>query len=254
MSHIGFLRYGFAGDPALDTSKRAPLELTTGNTSQFEPSAPGPGVVTNPLKVVTFVPPALVANNIAASQIMNGAVTLTAGTSVTSTTLYGNTVLDITGSASYDRAIRVTGAASGTAVTFTIVGYDMYNQPQTETFTGPTTGTVNSAKTYRYIRSITTSGTTTSAFTIGTIDIFGFAARVDAFDQVLIFWNNALITATTGFTAADTTSPATATTGAVRGKYAVQSVADATKRFVSWINVANPNTVDGAYGVVPYTT
>jgi len=251
MSHIPFLRYGFAGSPDLDSSKRAPIELASGNASQYEPSGPGPGVIASPLRVTSFAPPTIVADNIAASQIMNGTVTLTAGTSATSATLYGNTVIDITGSALYDRAIKVTGAGSGTAVTFTITGYDMYNQLQTETFTGPTTGTVTSGKTYRYIRSISTSGTTTSAFTIGTADVFGFPVLVSNFDQVLIYWNSALITATTGFTAADTTSPATTTTGAVRGKYAVQSAADGTKRLVTWINIADPNNMNNAYGVVP---
>lgn len=253
MSHIPYLRFGSAGDAGVDSSKRAPIELTSANSSNFEPSAPGPGIVSNPIRTSVVVPLAIVANNIAASQIMNGAVTLTAGTSATATTLYGNSVIDITGSPDFDRAIIITGAASGTAVAFTITGYDMYNQYQSEVITGPTTGTVTSTKTYRYIRSITTAATTTSAFTIGTSDVFGFPVRVTNFDQVLIFWNNALITATTGFTAADTTSPATTATGAVRGKYAVQSASDGTKRLAIWANLlpSTVNSMNTAYGVVP---
>lgn len=255
MSQVPFMRYGFSGDPALDASKRPPIELTSGSAigvQQFEPSAPGPGFVANPIKTSVIVPLAIVANNIAASQIMNGAVTLTAGTSATLTTIQGNSVIDITGG-SFDRAVTITGAASGTAVPFLIVGYDMYNQPQSETITGPTTATVTTRKTYRYIRSITTTGTTTSAFTIGTSDTIGFTLMVPFFDQVLIFFNGALITANTGFTAADQTAANTTTTGAVRGKYALQSASDGTKRLVLWTTVdpANANNMNTVYGVLP---
>lgn len=252
MSNIPILRYGFAGDGVLDASKRSPIELTAPQAA--EPSAPGPGVFMSPLRQTTIVPLAIVANNIAASQIMNGTVTLTAGTSALSAQLYGATVIDIGAGVQYDRAITITGAASGTAVPFTIVGYDMYNQRQTEVITGPTTATVTTNKCYRYIQSITTTGTTTSAFTIGTSDTIGLPVLVSTFDQFInLYYNNAGITATTGFTAADLTSPATTVTGAVRGKYALQSASDGTKRFTHYISIpiANINNMNTCYGVQP---
>ena len=244
MSHIPVLRSGLCGVGGLDSSGRAPIEADAN-----DPSGYGYGIVSSFIKTATFVPATLQTNNIVTSAIVDGAATLTAGTGVTSTTLNGVAVLDITGGA-YDRAIRIIGTAGGvTAVSFTITGYDMYGQPVTQTITGPAaTATVTTTKTFRYISSIVSAATTTAAVTIGTADIYGFPARVDSFDQALIFWNGALITSNTGFTAAVSTT-ATASTGNVRGTYAVQSASDGTKRLRTVVFLDNPNNMDNAYGV-----
>ena len=245
MSHIPVLRIGQCGTQGLDSSGRAPIENDANDPSHFPYGIVANGVA----KTFSVVPATLGAANIVASAIVNGAATLAAGAGVTSTTLNGVAVLDITGGA-YERAIQIVGTAGGvTAVSFTVVGYDMYGQPVTCTFTGPAaTATTVSTKTFRYITSITSAATTTAAVTIGTADTFGFPARVGTWDQCLIFWNNALITATTGFTAADDTT-ATASTGNVRGKYAVQSASDGTKRLRMIVWLDSPNNMNTAYGV-----
>ena len=243
MSHIPVLRIGQCGTSGLDSSGRAPIE-----TDSWDPSGYDYGIVASAAKVITFVPAQLQANNVVASAVINGAATLAAGTGVTSTTLNGVTVLDITGGA-YERAIQIVGASGVSQVAFTVVGYDAYGQPVTCTFNGPSgAATTVSTKTFRYIYSITSAATTTNAVTIGTADTYGFPARVGSFDQCLIFWNSALITATTGFTAADDTT-ATASTGNVRGKYAAQSASDGTKRMRMIVWLDSPNNMDTAYGV-----
>jgi hypothetical protein len=90
-----------------------------------------------------------------------------------------------------------------------------------------------------------------SNVTVGTGDVFGFPLRADFVHEVSIYWNSAAITASTGFVAAVTTSPATATTGDVRGTYAVQSSSDATKRLAILIrpSVANISSTAGLLGV-----
>lgn len=246
MSHIPVLRIGQCGTQGLDSSGRAPIEDDVNDPSQFPYGIVANGVA----KTFSVVPAALQTNNIVTSAIVNGAATLTAGTGVTATTINGVPVLDITGGA-YERAIQIVGTAGGvSAVSFTVVGFDMYNQPMTCTFNGPAaTATTVSQKTFRYISSITSAATTTAAVTIGTADTFGFPARVDTWDQCLVFWGDALITATTGFTAADATNPATATTGSVRGRYATQSASNGTRRLRMIVWLDNPQNMNTAYGI-----
>lgn len=207
------------------------------------------GVPMSSRVVYDVVPAAIVANCLVTSAIVNGAATLTAGTSTTTTTISGNTVIKL----DVPRCISITGTAGGvTAVPFTIVGYDLYGQPMTEVITGPAaTATVTTLKSFAYVRSITSTGTTTAAVTVGTSDTLGLPYRVDSFGYVNIFYNTAWVTANTGFTAAVTTDPATTTTGDVRGKYALQSASDGVKRFVAYIYVADVDTMKGAYGVLP---
>ena len=66
--------------------------------------------------------------------------------------------------------------------------------------------------------------------------------------------NNAIIAATTGYTAAVKTT-ATATTGDVRGTYALQTSSNSTLVFTASQSplIANVNTSVGLYGVTQYT-
>lgn len=126
------------------------------------------------------------------------------------------------------RAISVT-PVSGTPtgnITFTIAGYDIYGFPMSEAIaltSGSTQNTaVNGKKAFKYIASVTPSATDTVTYSIGITNIFGFPIRSDTFGDVLINYsaslNPALVTANTGYVAAVNT-PATTTTGDVRGTY-----------------------------------
>ena len=124
----------------------------------------------------------------------------------------------------------------------------------TETITGANAGTANGAKAWKYISGITHSGSVAGTLTIGTQDVIGLPFQSLRFGRLAINYNNAAITANTGFTAAVVTSPATATTGDVRGTYALQSASDGTKTIQVFITIppAVLNTVNGAasvYGV-----
>ena len=143
--------------------------------------------------------------------------------------------------ASYDprlmiaRALRyVSGTAGDTTQTLTTRGFDVYNQPMSEVITLNGTTPVSGKKAFKYILSITPSANT-GAISVGTLDIFGLpllAAGTSvaiAFPPITIYWAGVNITAVVGFTIADATSPATGTTGDVRGTYAVQSASDGTK-------------------------
>lgn len=117
------------------------------------------------------------------------------------------------------RGVRIVGTSLTAGGAVTISGYDFYNQPQTETLTLASGSTTQwSQKTYRYIQSVTPAFTDGSHnISVGTSDLFGFAIRNDKWEYDNIYWAGAFLTASTGWVAADTTTPATATTKDVRG-------------------------------------
>lgn len=227
-----------------------------------------------PICIVDAVPSTLAANNIAASASIGSATTavlvsasgagITVGVSVTD--INGNTVnnlLAIDGAyadlvvgqtalldptKTVQRAIRVVSAGNDSGITFTVVGYDIYGAKVTQVLTGANAGTATTTKTFKYILSVTTSGATAGAVTIGTTDVYGFALRSNRFEYMDINWNTAFITATTGYTVADNTSPATGTTGDVRGTYAVQSASDGTKKLMVMLYPQTSDMVNAVRG------
>lgn len=108
------------------------------------------------------------------------------------------------------------GAAVGG--TFTMKGFDIYGQAMTETVThagGATT--IYCKKAVKHITSVTPNFSDAHNYSAGTSDLFGIALRNDRWEYDNFYWAGAFLTASTGWTAADATSPATATTGDVRG-------------------------------------
>lgn len=161
------------------------------------------------------------------------------------------------------RALVVTcNNASGVGGTFTINGYDCYGFAMTEqiTITPGSALTANGKKAFKYIASVTPGFTdATYTYAIGTQDVVGFSIRSDTFQagmdsDVSIMFNNAAITSATGYTAAVLTTP-TATTGDVRGTYALQTSSNGTLRlgFTSSPTLANIGSVVGLFGQPQYT-
>jgi len=233
------------------------LRIGAGNGPTSARWIPGQdvGAIHRNVQWYTIQPLAISAGNIVASAIVNGAATLAAGTGVTTSTTaipqaQGTTVLVL----DVPRCISITGTAGGvTAVDFTIVGYDVYFQPMTQTLTGPAaTATVTTLKAFKYIQSITSAATTTAAVTIQTSDTMGLPYNTVTFDDIITLkYNSAVVTASTGFVAGVQTSPNTAALGDVRGTYALQSASDGTKRFTVYQHIQTTSTTDGIYGVVP---
>lgn len=243
---------------------------------------------TTGIAVVNAVPSTISAVNIAASQSPGaGAITLVSATGAGVTVLAaalvvwpsGNTIpvgalaLDglpglvafgipdpATGYMSvslYDptkalaRNVRITSGGNDSGIVFTVNGYDIYGFPMTEAITGPNATLASGKKTFKFITSITHTGSVATTVTIGTGDVFGFPLRSDFFSENEIFYNSAQITASTGYLAADSTSPATTTTGDVRGTYGVQTASDGTKRLAIFAtpSVANIGSNTGLFGV-----
>lgn len=150
------------------------------------------------------------------------------------------------------RAVSVTGSASATGGNITIAGYDIYGMPMSEVIAAPASATtVNGKKAFKYIASVTPAFTDAHNYSIDTTDIIGLPLRSDFFGDTAINYNATGITASTGYVAAVTTSPATTTTGDVRGTYALQSAADGSKRLMirQFILAANMGSIPGLFGV-----
>jgi len=98
--------------------------------------------------------------------------------------------------------------------------------------------TTNGKKAFKYISSVTPSVTdATGNYSVGTLDIVGFPLRSDNYQvgsdfDVALVMNNAAIVSSTGYVAAVLTTP-TATTGDVRGTYALQTASNGTLRFIT---------------------
>lgn len=151
------------------------------------------------------------------------------------------------------RTLQCHSVGNDQSGTLTIRGFDIYNFPVTETLTLTNGGTATSQKALKYVYSLTPGGTLSgSNISVGQSDTYGFSIRSDLFQKIQIWWpDTTLIASPTGYTAAVTTSPATATTGDVRGTYALQgSGSNNTRRLVvttrvSATNVANATALVG---------
>ncbi len=251
----------------------------------------GLGWYGSPVCVIDQVPSTIVATNISAShQAVDGTPltlvsTTGAGVTVLAAPLVvwpsGNTIpkgalaldgppaltgfgvaLPSTGStrmSAYDpttmlsRNVRiVTAGGSDASAVYNIVGYDVYGYPLHETMTGPNSTTGSGKKAFKFITSITPVGTIAStSTTVGTGDVIGLPILATRFQQIVsIFWNAAYVTAATGFVAADATAPS-ATTGDVRGTYALQAASNNTLRLTMFMlpAVANCNSNAGLFGL-----
>jgi len=249
---------GGTGTYTLSQSSSATGSITiyaSGNAGLGDPSPMEVGV--GPLGreyVWDLIPQTLQAANIAASQTpaAAGNLTLTAGTSAKSVVRTdGTTVIQL----DTPRAVSVTQVTAGTGRNFTVSGYDYYGQAMSEVIASTAGSTISGNKAFYQISSIAVSGGTTTAVTVGTTDKLGLPLRVfDAGYLVRVGWNNTLANDAGTFAAADMTTPATSSTGDVRGTYLPSSATDGKKRLVAVIALpgiaAGPNaTRTGALGV-----
>ena len=161
------------------------------------------------------------------------------------------------------RAVAVTAAAGATYATATVSGYDIYGYPLVEAITITAGSQVAGKKAFKYIKSVVLSGgsaDTTHAYSVDTTDVFGLPLRSDSFGDILVNYAASLtavtgITAATNYVASDRTSPATTTTGDVRGTFgAFTSATGANKLVVRQSPQAyNVGSVTGLYGLPQYS-
>lgn len=202
-------------------------------------TASEPGVFMSPINVYNVVPVALSATAVAAAQAVAGAGNLT---------INGGQASGGVATFAVARCVSIVSSGAGdTTQTATVFGTDTYGVPMSETIAFNGTTTVNGKKAFRTVTRVAISAALAGNASVGTTDIFGLPIRANSRNYVLTAWNGAFVTTGT-FVAADATA-ATATTGDVRGTYAVPDAADGVKRLTAWVFVLDDDTQAGLYGV-----
>lgn len=194
------------------------------------------GVPFVPIYVHDFgAPAAAVSNGISASQSVSaGAAFLINGS------------LASGGVATFDVPRNVV-AGWTTASILTIVGTDEYGERIVET---SASGTSHAGKkAFKTITSVTSSASITLA-TVGSGDVLGLPYRVDINGLLAARASNAIDAGT--FVPADTTNPATGTTGDVRGTFDPAVALNASNRCRVMFQIADPDTKIGAFGVTQF--
>ena len=152
----------------------------------------------------------------------------------------------------------VSSSASDTAQTVTVTGTDFWGQAQTSLLTINGTTTVNGLKGFKTITKVAVSAAFVGNLSVGMGDSFGLPYRVTDGGYLLrTGWAGAVADNAGTFTAADTTSPATSSTGDVRGTFLpTGSASNGSRRLVIAIGLtaiaAGPDATQvGAVGVIP---
>jgi hypothetical protein len=127
----------------------------------------------------------------------------------------------------------ITTASGASTGTVTIRGYDIYEQPMSETQTIVGTGVTVGKKAFAYISSVqlNTGSALTGTLSIGTGNVFGLNVRADEVEYQQGFQGGVAIPITS-YIMADQTSPATSTTGDVRGTVAMTTPNSTTRLIV----------------------
>lgn len=185
--------------------------------------------------VVAGQPPVLgVANAIALTQAIN-----------LGTPGLVNGALAVAGVATLDVARNVIAAWTGAAV-LTVAGTDLYGAPQTESSASGTTFT--GKKAFATITAITVSANVTAA-TVGTGNALGLPFLTRSGDLFSPMLADAADAGTVVL--GDLTTPATATTGDVRGTYLPAGALNGAKFVAALIKVYDNSTQVGAFGLTP---
>jgi len=178
----------------------------------------------------------------------------------------GNTMVSLYDpTKSIARNVRITCSGDDHLGSFLVSGYDLYGYTQTESITGVITSVASGKKSFKFISSIVPAGTLSStALTVGTGDVIGFPFRVNSPGYTNIWWAGTQATVTTNpfgtasaYTFADTTSPATSTTGDPRGTIylgtatASNGTASRTLQVAVSLDPSAFGAADAIFGVTP---
>jgi hypothetical protein len=176
------------------------------------------------------------------ANLPTGALVLTANgtTTLAGTDNNGNAIVIL----DCERTVAIYSAADLSSKTMTISGYDRYGQPVSQAITCPNATTVQTTKTFKSIKSVSSSGAIASACVVGIGTGIGLPYRLTDLGYVMTATYNqtAIVVSSTLVKVADTTATATTSTADVRG-YVITGQTDGTKRLV--VNYMLPALASG---------
>ncbi len=153
--------------------------------------------------------------------------------------------------------LTATHASSLVAMTLLVQGMDEYQQLMSELLTVTATGTsktVTGKKAFKYIYNyqfVSAGNATTNTAAVAWGNTMGLPYRVDAAERVVPL-GAGNVDSTGTVVKADDTSPATSTTGDVRGTYTPVTAPDGTRKYFAVIYPTDPQTAQplGLFGNV----
>lgn len=151
----------------------------------------------------------------------------------------------------------VTHGSSVVAMTIVVTGTDVYGETIVESLAITATGTTKTAAGLKAFKTITSVAITAAGnaeantLDLGFGDVLGLPVKVLTGKVLAARFANAIDAGT--FVPADTTSPATATTGDVRGTFDPAGTLDGATQVTLLVHCADPSTKVGAYGVAQYS-
>lgn len=213
--------------------------LTTGTTASADPTLNQGAGPAGRIFFLNIVPATLGSTNLATHQHMTGSVNLalTAGAGVTLATApdgSGRTVYQF----DVPRCVALASPNDIHLINFKISGFDQYGVATSQTRAGPNANTVNTLKAFYQVLSIVPDTTDASnTVTAGQGDVFGMPFSVADVGYVMPKWAEVLAQDAGTFVVADATTPATVSTGDVRGTYVPSSASNGSRRLVIWMHL-----------------
>jgi len=162
----------------------------------------------------------------------SAAIALSAGTGVTAVVCADGTTRYV---ADVARAVTVTSGGNDTGIAFLIKGHDIYGQSMSQLLTGASGAAATTTKAFYDVVSVTPNGAASSTVTVGTADVFGLPIALTVGSYVGdVGWTSSNVFAldTGTLVLAVATSPATTTTGDVRGTYVPSTASNGANRLV----------------------
>lgn len=156
------------------------------------------------------------------------------------------------GVATFDvpRGVALTASADLSGYTIVLAGTDFYGQTQTENVTGPNNTTVNSAKTFETITSVTASGAVSIPLTVGASTVLGLPIKIADKGKMIGAFMDGVSVGGAVVAGLSATIASTATTADVRGTFTPTTAPNGTRMFTVNL-IADHTSKEAAFGNAP---